>query len=398
MRLAWFWSGKLRSATNYHRQVFRDFHVQRDLLTLQATEQIQRSLTELKAVLKTGSDGQIDVACRDLEEVAKQHLRTYSLQGFRELFETLLVALLAAIAFRTFFFQPFRIPTGSMQPTLNGITVEDLRGQDVPVPTGLDALWELWVNGARYYHITARTAGRLERVEPPERYRGIYRQQRFTVGGTEYTVRLPRQLPPKGFTVPDYLFVAHAGIKREEEYKVGEDIVKLKVTAGDHLFVNRVTYNFRRPQRGEIVVFETQGVSEDLPPDQFYVKRLVALPNERVRIGDDRHLIINGQRLDASTQHFENVYIFDGPPRDSVFSGHVNAAVAEKNGQSFVSPFFANGEQEFLVRPGYCLVMGDNTLNSFDSRAWGDFPQTNIIGQTAFVYWPISKRFGWSHR
>ena len=46
-------------------------------------------------------------------------------------------------------------------------------------------------------------------------------------------------------------------------------------------------------------------------PDQFCIKRLVALGDEQVRIGDDRHLIINGNRLDAATPHFENVCNFD---------------------------------------------------------------------------------------
>ena len=55
-----------------------------------------------------------------------------------------------------------------------------------------------------------------------------------------------------------------------------------------------------------------------IPADEFYIKRLVALPSlKKVQIGNDRHLRINGQRLDASTPHFENVYGFNPstPPR-----------------------------------------------------------------------------------
>ena len=44
------------------------------------------------------------------------------------------------------------------------------------------------------------------------------------------------------------------------------------------------------------------------------------------------------------------------------------------------------------------MVMGDNTMNSLDSRAWGDFPATNVIGKSFFVYWPITDRFGWGNR
>ena len=60
------------------------------------------------------------------------------------------------------------------------------------------------------------------------------------------------------------------------------------------------------------------------------------------------------------------------------------------------------------VRPNHYFVMGDNTLNSSDSRYWGDFEQTKVIGKSFFVYWPIGgtkfkgeqreSRFGWAHR
>jgi signal peptidase I len=42
--------------------------------------------------------------------------------------------------------------------------------------------------------------------------------------------------------------------------------------------------------------------------------------------------------------------------------------------------------------------MGDNTMNSSDSRFWGDFPGRQVIGKSFFVYWPITKRFGWGNQ
>lgn len=41
--------------------------------------------------------------------------------------------------------------------------------------------------------------------------------------------------------------------------------------------------------------------------------------------------------------------------------------------------------------------MGDNTLNSLDSRTWGPFPSQYVIGKAFFVYWPITDRFGWGY-
>ncbi len=66
----------------------------------------------------------------------------------------------------------------------------------------------------------------------------------------------------------------------------GDDVVKFCARAGDHLFVDRLTYNFRKPARGEIIVFETKGINHpQMPQDQFYIKRMVVLPR---RTGADR--------------------------------------------------------------------------------------------------------------
>jgi len=171
----------------------------------------------------------------------------------------------------------------------------------------------------------------------------------------------------------------------------------MKVTAGDHLFVDRLTYNFRAPKRGEIIVFETKGIDR-LPQDQFYIKRMVAMSNEKVQIGDDRHLLIDGKRLDASTPHFEKVYSFDPnkPPRDSQYSGHVNGRMIRKYYPEMpvFTPYFLDSSAVYSVQPDHYLVMGDNTMNSFDSRGWGDFPANNVIGRSFFIYWPVTDRFG----
>ena len=67
-----------------------------------------------------------------------------------------------------------------------------------------------------------------------------------------------------------------------------------------------------------------------------------------------------------------------------------------------LAPNFLMESTEFVVRSDHYLVMGDNTMSSYDSRAWGDFPRTNVIGTSFFVYWPFStpsgSRFGWAVR
>jgi signal peptidase I len=305
-----------------------------------------------------------------------------------------LVALAIAMAIRTFFLQPFKIPTGSMEPTLYGVESTNLlRAADFQIPTGLERVRQ-WFEGISYIHVVAENEGTLGPVEPPVRLAIFNIKQTLYIGGQPYTIWFP----------PDY---GQYGLEFRAEMPLGqtvhkgEDVVKLQVSAGDHLFVDRLTYNFRKPERGEIVVFETKGIPAErrdgpgwhIPADQFYIKRLVGLGGEQIQIGKDRHLIINGERLDARTPHFQNVYGFDpkDPPRAAHYSGHF---FREDREDQF---FFAENTNNVAIPKDCLLVMGDNTMNSLDSRYWGYFPASAVIGKSFFVYWPITDRFGWGY-
>ncbi|MFA6546281.1 MAG: signal peptidase I [Limisphaerales bacterium] len=396
--LQWFLSGTVRQALDLRKHVLNLMAAQRDLLAPEAIGAIGEACAKLRAAVVAKSDKQaLQAEMANVETVANKWLKAYPHANWRENVEVVLVAIAVAMAIRTYFLQPFKIPTGSMQPTLYGITHKSFREDpDVKFPTGLDAFVDSWFRGTTYYHVVCEEDGELREVEQPKTVFPLVKKQRFQVGTRIYTVWFP----------PDQLFGGNAhrsGLLPGQHFRKGEDIIKLRVISGDHLFVDRLSYNFRRPERGEVIVFETKGI-EGLPQDQFYIKRMVAMDNEHVRIGDDRHLRINGQRLDASTPRFENVYHLTGPPKDSEFSGHVNETVARQNFKPGLAPLFGDDRQEFQVHPKHYMVMGDNTMNSLDSRAWGDFDQESVIGKSAFVYWPFLSqgdrpgRFGWSHR
>ena len=262
------------------------------------------------------------------------------------------------------------------------------------IPTGLERVKE-WFRGNSYVHIVAPADGMIDQISPMTRFLIFNIKQTLTIGGVEQTLWFP----------PDFgeqTMIRRAGLDPARVYRKGEEVVKMKVSAGDHLFVDRLSFNFRKPERGEIVVFETKGIQHpQMPQDQFYIKRLVVLPGEKVQIGNDRHLIINGQRLDASVPHFENVYGYNPnqPPHESQFSGHVNNTVATTYGlYPNLAPLFPDSETVYANDSNSYMVMGDNTCNSFDSRAWGSFPAQNVIGKSFFVYWPLTERFGWGNR
>jgi signal peptidase I len=432
----WFTSKTVREAMTAHKHFHRLLTAQRDILSPQAIAPVQLKLDELTAAIAEGHTGRINIKADELQVTADKWLKRYPNAGWRENVEVLLVALAVAMAIRTFFLQPFKIPTGSMQPTLFGVTstpdynrvflLENVRADQptinkefelqmqvqkaLVIPTGWERVKE-WFEGISYMHVVAENDGVVKAISPPAKFLIFNIKQSFWLGasddnspGTEYTLWFPPDFGDSDIAHRGGIFPGHV-------YHKGDDVLKFKVQAGDHLFVDRVTYNFRKPFRGEIAVFETKGINHpSMKQDQFFIKRLVALPGEHVQIGDDRHLRINGRRLDASTPHFDNVYSFDPKkdPRDSQYSGHLNDTEADKYGINIrpyieLAPLFPDEDTVFTnqlvegdgqIIDSY-MVMGDNTCNSFDSRAWGPFPARNVIGKSFFVYWPLTPRFGW---
>ncbi len=406
----WFLSASVRHATHMRKHVWKILCAQRDLLSPQAIEAVTASCRRLEAAGWATRDRRaLEAEMSQLETVANKWLRPYPNASLRENVEVLLVAIAVAMAIRTFFAQPFKIPTGSMQPTLYGVTSIpdhlkpfDAEPADFQIPNRFMRYVEFWWSGIGYDFVQATGPGKLDprTRDEPKKFLLFNLKQSFVVGDQTYTVWFP----------PDRL-LQRAGLidlygrPSERVFQPGETLIKMKSFAGDHLFVDRFTYNFRRPHRGEIIVFETK----DIPAmrldqqGQFYIKRLVGLGGEKLQIGDDRHLVVDGRRLDASTPGFERVYSFNpsDPPAESKPSGHVNNRAYPAIP---LAPLFPDANAVFQVPDNHYMVMGDNTLNSSDSRTWGSFPQANVIGKNWLVYWPIGRqdgrtsRFGWGNR
>lgn len=387
----WLLYRTVRQAVEFRRHVLRVLRAQRDILSPESIKAIETACESLKQAIDAPFDKKtILERIEKLELVANKHIKPYPHAAWRENVEVFLVAIAVAMGIRTFFLQPFKIPTGSMQPTLYGIVHYNLKNNpSIQPPTGLQAIYNSWVKGTSYYHVVAKADGELNSISKPIKFLFFNILQTFKIGDTMHFVWFP----------PDQLFdgINRAGVFEGQKFRKGDDVIKLLVVSGDHLFVDRLTYNFRRPERGEIIVFETRGI-EGIPQNQFYIKRLVGLGGERLRIGNDNHVVVNGVRLDASTPGFEFVYTFGPNIGESRYSGHINDTVAAKFRKAGIAPKFPDENTEFYVRPNHYIVLGDNTLNSLDSRYWGDFPRENVIGKAFFVYWPISQRFGWGYR
>ena len=401
MTLSWFLSKKVREATDLVRQADKLYRHQRDILSPQANANILKAIVELRAAIKRGvTENELTDLSNALNDAAGKWLRPYPAANIRENVEVVLVAVVIAMAVRTYFLQPFKIPTGSMQPTLFGVTSKDLRNAKPAelFPGFGGRFFDAVVGGTFYHELIAEQDCELVGIATDKVAKVINRATlRVRSGGNQ----------PVDHTLwftSDDNFAGRAGIAPGMRFKKGEPIVRMKEVAGDHLFVNRLTYNFRRPQLGEIIVFETTGIPR-LVGGQFYIKRLVGLGGDELRIGADRHLVRNGQRLDANTENFEMVY-GGGGFADWRYLGHLNETHRAKFAPGVrlgdLAPNFPDENSKYLVPSGYLMAMGDNTANSSDSRVWGAFDEKKVIGKSAFVYWPIinhdGRRWGWAHR
>jgi signal peptidase I len=134
---------------------------------------------------------------------------------------------------------------------------------------------------------------------------------------------------------------------------------------GDRLVVEKVSYRFGPPRRGDIIVFNPPA---KLNFDGAYIKRVIGLPGDRIRIVDGE-ILINGIPLQED-------YIY-APPNYSCPGERCPGVPAQGS--------------DFVVPTGSYFVMGDNRNDSQDSHVWGFLPEENIIGNTIFRFWPLNR-------
>jgi signal peptidase I len=168
--------------------------------------------------------------------------------------------------------------------------------------------------------------------------------------------------------------------------KAGDDVVTGQVIArgcrvtGDHLFVNRVKWNFVRPRRGDVMVFRTDNIPALDAKKTHYIKRLSGLPNETIGIVPP-NLIVDGKAV-VDDARIRTIAIRE--------PGYFGYTLAFGVGADYI---YSTNSVVKLKRNQY-LGLGDNTRNSLDSRYWGPVPQDNLVGPACLVYWPISRRTG----
>jgi len=298
--------------------------------------------------------------------------------------EEFLLALFVIFSLKAFFLQPFRIPTGSMQPTLYGIHAESLAPENFPNP--IIRLSQRLTHGRAYFDHVAKSDCSVVSIRQYMKFKFLIRTDIKLSDGRTITLPISTNV-----LTNDLGFTPAAN----SNYKAGETIIRGYVDTGDLIIVDKMSYNFRAPKRGEVFVFDTVGMtklkqSNSGPADQQggtnYIKRLVGVPGDVLSIEPQGKLMINKQ--EPQEAGIQRVIQAQG-----LYAKHQGYQVPDKRYfNSYLSRY--SQERELLedeLNPDKqeYAAMGDNTQSSFDSRYWGPVPQHNLVGPAAFVLWPF---------
>ena len=291
-----------------------------------------------------------------------------------------LIVVVGAVAFglRGLYFQPFRIPTSSMQPTLYGIHYLDVKNASNPYLEKIPAP----LNKLLFGMCDAKAVAEKDAVYyqgSEQRESGmVFDRTSFQLGSQQIS------LPGTPEQVAGY-----ANLYDLRSFSAGEKVADGYVSLGDHLFVERFSLYLSPPKRGDVMVFTTEnltynGIPLILTGGYYYIKRIAALPGDTVKIVDDQLYVKTPEsrtfrKIQEIEPRFKKLYSMKGG-----YHGHLS----NMGGQPF-----AFGE-EFTLPADEYLMLGDNSRFSMDSRYFGSVNRRQFIGRAWLTFYPLTRRVG----
>ena len=176
-----------------------------------------------------------------------------------------------------------------------------------------------------------------------------------------------------------------------QAFQIPSESMEKTLLIGDYLLVDKVHYGhshfwegllpYHSIQRQDIIVFRYP-----VNPKQHFVKRVVAIPGDRVRL-INKHVYVNGIRQDDdyATFHWAQRDKFRDNFPDGGFYGDKISARWFLQAQKLLE------DGELIVPEGSFFVLGDNRDDSYDSRYWGFVPAENIVGRPLLIYWSMDR-------
>lgn len=385
---AWFtpkWRREARATAKSARR-FLSFY--EDKLSEEDRVLIAERIAALKQAL-LGWDKDASVRAANILENETGRFRGSKRSALGETAEALFVILVVFLGIRTYFAQPFRIPTGSMQPSLNGIVIHPVD----EVPNIAVRLKDAVLLGSSYVD---------EKADVRKTITGFRQGQKwliFTETVVSFDDGSTLSIPCAPGAVSEYFASANRSFTGRGNpyvtFEPGDTIIRARIDAGDMVVVNRMAYHFRRPRRGETFVFDTQGIEGisshggDQSKGTHYIKRLCGLPGDTLTIREPQ-LYVNGEPAQewqicrvAERKAPYNETGYNALSQDS----HPLAYITDRHGLTLSDDKGNPNMREYAA-------LGDNTVNSLDSRYWGPVRQFNLIGPAGASIWPFTSHWG----
>ena len=412
-----FTPGYIKHSRLLVRHAEKLLRYRKDLLSESAITELKTQIAKVKKALKARDKQAVKAESEQLHTLYLQRMPATKDAAWRENIEVILVAIIVAIGIRSYFLQPFKIPTGSMQPTLNGIIGHKhfyqnetdipvdqkisyehrdngwyLSGYSSPdsVPGILRQISEFIVLGRNYINVVARADDQIVRIDQ-KKFLFFFTFSQIVGQHENYLVYAPWE------TLRDYWNVSPG-----RSLQKGEVVARGAIDTGDQVFVDKFSYNFVKPHRGDVFVFRTDSIpgidpragafrfirpsvtaADESAP--FYIKRLAGLPGDELRI-EPPLLYVNGKLPDE----FGLKRVMSAiPPYRGYVQGREGIDVSWRG-----STIRVDLSTSFRVPEHGYFAMGDNSSNSLDSRYWGPVPEENLVGRGLFVYWPFNRHWG----
>ncbi len=384
-----------KEAKLLHKSALKFLHYKRDLLKPDRIDEIESRRADLLDAIKAGDRTKVDEASKQLRATCEGALSHFPSQSaWEENVEVIFVALVIALGLRAYIVQPFRIPTGSMQPTLNGITIHQSEDPNYKKPWLGQQAWDLLMRGRSHRNIVAENDKKVVGLRDASWFLFTRTEVTFNDGSR---IKIPAA---EGETQ------RHLGLRAEQdlrgqvhvfggEFKKGDPILRGWVDTGDLVLVDKISYHFRQPKRGEVFVFDTRGIRTsgskqmvDQTGGTHYIKRLCGVPGDELAIVPP-NLWVNDKI--AQEPGIQRVIQAQGEYGKLNPNGYELA----RGDTKYPLPLATSGQKFKLAaeaRPGMreYAALGDNTGNSLDSRYWGSVKEFNLAGPALFSLWPIT--------
>jgi len=175
----------------------------------------------------------------------------------------------------------------------------------------------------------------------------------------------------------------------EQPFQIPSQSMESTLLIGDYVLVDKVHFAdggfwghplpYGEVNRGDVIVFRPPP-----HPEQYYVKRVIGVPGDRVRLVN-KQVFVNGRPVAESyTQHLrEEDHYRDNFPQPE--------PAADQDPRWWMQMRAVVRDGELVIPPDSYFVLGDNRERSLDSRYWGFVPRQNIVGRPLLIYWSVDR-------